>query len=210
LTVRISRVGDFIEVHSAKDDRVISVCRDKRFRWTGSVWRKEITSLNGTIEDRMAEICHALLLFGLDVVTDDNILQKAKTDNYLSEHQRWIKTNKDLPDKFLICWWGDDNYYEQARSLPGSRWDRERRSVTVPIKLYHAVMDFADIYDFRWTDKAKILLSEAVRIAEEEIYKGRRCNTSKAVSRLFTGEPARLKTPDHVEICEDLRDDVDV
>ena len=120
-------------------------------------WVREITSQNGSIGDRVAEIGNILLNEGFPIIINNqDMLHKAINGDFKPECKRWILAREQ---KFCIKWEFEDKYlYKYARKLPGSKW--ERPYVTVKSCYVEEIKDFAEIYDFQFDKTALELMKK--------------------------------------------------
>ncbi len=172
------------------------------FSWTGKHWQLDIGPTTGSAVDRAAETAHRLLAAGFKVVLWDQVArEKAVSGDYEPRHSRWIVSLKD--GLFGIKWSRQEDFYDEAREITGSRW--RKPYVTVPPSEYLEVLDFADIHDFRLSPGAQEIVAWQERIAAGA--------TVVDVAPVKDPEPvARQERPDldpkqvSGEIDEDLRD----
>ena len=181
----IEVIEDTIEVKFEKNYDFIAIVKDLEYRWSGSVWYRKIDYTNGTIEDRVAELGNKLLNEGFPVIIlDEETRNKAIEGNYEQECTRWIyvRSNGKYEGRFAIKWRGRDNsLYNNARKLPGSKWDS---AVMVRIEHYKEVEEFAELYGFKFSKGAikaieeykeklkKVEVIKPVKVEEEEIKDG--------------------------------------
>lgn len=160
---------NIIEVRSPRDDGIISTVKNLFYRWNGEVWYREIETINGTLTDRIAELCNQLLLKGYGVFfnfeNNKEIIEKSMIGEYQKEIHNWIL----LQDEDLrIQWRGlNDQYYKKARAIKGSKW--KDKAVIVPISNYKEVEDFAEINNFCFSDEAKQMIEKEKNFINEVI-----------------------------------------
>lgn len=140
------------------------LARDLSFRWNEREMRRErkITATTGAAEDRLIEAAYELLGAGFIVDVPEGIdAERVVVGDYLDEHTRWVmaRTSGKYTGWFAIHWAYGEEYYHKAKALPGSRYSKP--NVVVPAEWFAEVEDFAALYDFRFSDGAAKLLTEA-------------------------------------------------
>ena len=101
----------------------------------------------GTVEDRAAETVNKLLLKGFRVMClDENVREKAVKADFKPEQTRWI-VGFDNSKLLGICWNRDkgDDFYREAKRLPGAEWSRDNGAVMVSPKEWREIRDFWQI-----------------------------------------------------------------
>ncbi len=164
-TAEIRVQDDKIVVLFEKNDTFREVVRSLSYKWTGAAWERNLNELTGLAHDRAAELGNKLLNAGIPVVILDEEIRKAAIGGqYVPECNRWILKVKD-ENKLKIKWWEkNDRLYQVARKLPGSKWDK---GVIVNISHYREIEEFAELYSFKFTQKAR----EAIEAEKERIAK---------------------------------------
>ncbi len=159
----IRMVGTALELHfPEKRDAFRELARDHGYRWTGNCWTRTIGPRQGAPLHRMAEIGHRLLEAGFIIrVYDEETLSRAETGTYDDEITRWVDIDPG-EDRFTLTWGRHDDYYREARRLPGSRW--RKPVVTVPGDQFEEVQGFAEVQGFTVTPEALSYI-EAMRAA---------------------------------------------
>lgn len=179
-----------------KDFRAI--VKEKGFRWNGSVWVKHCSEYTGSPTDRAAELTNALLLNGFRVMCDESIKVKAENADFEPECKRWLKYNKEY-DLFILRWGWDDELYEQSKKIHGARYNRELGAVTVEVRNWAEVEDFARIHQFKISSSAQSIIDN---YKNNVVY----CNVIKPKKPEVLDQLQEiLKTPS--EILPDLQDD---
>ncbi len=145
-----------------KDDAFRSVVKALGFRWEG-VWFLKASELTGDPENVAVELICKLLAkgFTVRVVAKDRaeVIRRVKAGEYSPMTTRWVIGFDSKT--FGIRWGAGDDLYDLARSLPGSGYSMG--CVTVPMKNYKAVEDFAQAKGFRFTKSAQEMLEEMTR-----------------------------------------------
>lgn len=146
---------------SKKDQLIIDTVKKQGCKWDSDKYRwYHVTGVvNGTAEDRMAEIGNALLNAGVPVIIHDAKIRKnAISGIFEPKHLRWILSGDS--DRIRIYWaYMDNDLYKRAKELPYARY--KDGSVFVSAKYYNEIRDFAKLYDFKFSDKAEAALAEA-------------------------------------------------
>ncbi len=171
------------------------------FNWTGECWEKTTEMTNSTAIDLAAEAGHRLLSAGYKVMFwDDEIRAKAINGNYTPGRTRWIFV--DDKGNFAVKFNYHDDLYKEARKIAGSRY--EKPYVRVIPSEFPELLDFAELFDFNFTNEALELVEEQKRIAAEVTL-----TDVAPVSSRKKKKGRRKLNPDEVtgEIHEDLRDD---
>ena len=126
-------------------------------------WHRKLQPWHGRLRDRLVELCCEIIAAGFVCeIPHEDLAEAVREEDYEEEHTRWVlrRTAGDYEDWFVIVWNRDvEDLYEEARDLPGSRYDKPR--VVVPADAYDAVRDFAEKYDFRLSESAEALAEAA-------------------------------------------------
>lgn len=144
-----------------RDDAFISVCKAQGLRWNRIEWRRQIIPRNGSVADRVVELGCQLLLAGFVVNIPDELAERAVSGDYEAEHTRWVvrMVSGLYADWFAISWRRDEDFYRAAKRLRGARYHPPR--VVVPSQHYEEVLDFVAAHDFRMSEGAQQLATEA-------------------------------------------------
>ena len=163
ITVREDKVSVIFE----KNDKFRETVKGLGYRWNGR-WQKEINQTTGTAPERAAELGNKLLNAGFPIsILDEDIRNNAINAIYEPECNKWVmaRTKGDYEGWLVINWVGkDDTIYNKARSLPRSRWSSP--SVVVKADYFQEVEEFARLYGFKITEKARELMEQARVIKE--------------------------------------------
>ena len=166
--VEIKTTNDTIKVYFEKNEDFRQIVKELGYRWNRPCWERELRVTNGTIEDRVAELGNKLLNAGFPVmILDKKAREKAISGNFEQEHTRWVYARMDDEYKgwLSIKWQGYNNdLYKTARKLPGSRWNK---GVLVKVEYYKEIEDFAELYDFRFSEGATKLIEEHKKSLED-------------------------------------------
>jgi len=143
--------------------------RSLGYRWNPDVrvWQRLIDDRNGPSDDRAVELAHRLLTAGFRVCIHDSVLRRrVAAAEFMPEHTRWIMRRGEgkYTGWFAIQWARGEDYYQRAKRLPGSRYDKPY--VVVPSSAYESVADFAELYDFRFSAVANQLLEQAEKAVQ--------------------------------------------
>lgn len=152
-----------VRVFSDRDETVIKVVKDLRYKWGGVSWYYTTEPYKHDSVDRMVEVGNKLLLAGVPVlIWDKDIRQKAINGVFEDEHPYWVV---QYGDNLKLIWCGKNNkLYNAAKRLPQSTW--KNGGMIIPPKYYNEVRDFADINGFKISAGAETLMSE--KEAEEK------------------------------------------
>lgn len=113
--------------------------------WSGLCWHKPLGEQDETPSDRVAELGHHLLAAGIPILIWDEALRaRAVAGDYLPFHPRWVTVSGK---RFNIRWGREDDLYEQAKRLPGSKY--QAPCITVPLAEWQEVVGFAESHDLR-------------------------------------------------------------
>lgn len=161
---RISCEGD--EVRARLDEkhevfRRLVKAREMAWNWDTRRWERTVGELTGPAADRAAELGHVLLAAGFPVELDDAPAQLILSQSYAPERRRRImRRNTGAYDGWLaIRWPRDEDYWQAAHRIPGSRYDQP--VVVVPPEQYEAVLDLVERHDFWLSPDARQIIDEA-------------------------------------------------
>ncbi|CAM3889430.1 hypothetical protein COLU111180_12715 [Cohnella lubricantis] len=207
VTIRI--IGEIVEAHfSEKRDDFREIVKGLGFSWDSGRWARKIGKRSGTPVDRAAELGHLLLAGGFVVSSNDEVISKAIAADYDPEHTSWITTVKTDHDKypgwFYILWGKDDDYYNAARRITGSKYLKP--GIVVNPRYFDQVIDFASVHNFRFTESAEQAIDIAMAARDREIL----VDVPTLIKRervVVRSIPDKLAIPDEVVIDESLRDD---
>ncbi|MBP6821943.1 MAG: hypothetical protein KA368_10400 [Acidobacteria bacterium] len=140
------------------------LARELRFRWNQTEFRRErkITAQTGSVDDRLIEAAYKLLTAGFIVsVPEGTDADLITAGDYVDEHTRWVmsRTSGKYAGWFAIQWAYGEELYFKAKALPGARYSKP--CVVAPPEYFEEVADFAGLYDFRFSDGAEKLMTEA-------------------------------------------------
>ena len=158
-----------------------------------------MTGRMGRPEDRIVEAGNRLLNAGVPIKIKKDLLQKAIDGDYKPHIRKWITSDGT---SLYISWERDLDYYDEAKRLPGARW-ASGVGMKVKSNYFEEIREFAKLYDFAISKKAKNVLEKA-----EEKAKGIR--TVKPQQKEDTADKkADLKDimKSSRDILDDLRDD---
>lgn len=158
---------DRIELVSCFDDKLITLVKSLGYSWCRSshVWKRDINHLAGSIDDRATELgCH-LLSSGFTVeLPNQEICKKTVNRDYKLEHTQWILVGHGKYDSWFRLWWkrSENDFWNTSRNfLTDNRYDHKTKCICVPSEHYAEIEDFAQINDFKFSDKALELLNLA-------------------------------------------------
>ena len=123
--------------------------------WNNNHWEKAINELTGTSIDRASELVNKLLTNGFMVFVDNTeVRTRAIEGNFERECNRWILATSKT--QFKIVSFDSLDLYKVTRYL--GDWNKGARYVD--INNFQQLEDFADIYNFQFTKKAKKLIED--------------------------------------------------
>lgn len=166
--VRINADEKIITAEYEKNEDFRRIVKSLGYNWDTKqgVWEKVMTIKTGSYKDRAAELGNKLLNEGFPVViTDEEIREKAIIGEYENECFNWINFNdigsKKYKNKFLISW-GDFNtkLYEISKKMSSAIWSSNLSCMVVKLEHFEEVEEFARLYNFKFTDKAKKAIEE--------------------------------------------------
>ncbi|MBI3654033.1 MAG: hypothetical protein HY231_23630 [Acidobacteria bacterium] len=170
------------------------------YEWQRPYWTRQINGFNGSLEDRLIEAGYKILAAGFIVeLPDERLKDRVVAGDYEDERTRWIyaRTSGKYVGWFAINWGRDEDYYNEARRLRGSRYSKP--SVVVPADQFEEVLDFAEVLGFRLSPGAGRLVEQAQAKRAQEIrveLRPRAQKMAQTIMETITGE-----------IAEELRDD---
>lgn len=155
-----------ITVEFEKNDTFRKIVKSLKYTWNGNEWERDINERTGTSEDRAAELGNKLLNAGIPIcVFDENVRKKSVEGDFKQECTRWILWSPSK-EKLVISWEGyDPSLYKKAKSLPGAKYSRP--DVLVSIAHFNEVEEFAELFGFEFSKKAK----ESIEAYKREIEK---------------------------------------
>lgn len=151
---------DEIQVKFEKNDNFIDIVKSLNFSWEG-IWKRDINYLTGSSKDRAAELGNKLLNAGFPIcILDEETRNNAINGVFEPECDRWINVrgSDDYKGWLSIRWYDKSNLYDKARKLPGSKWSNP--SVVVRIEHYKEVEEFAELYNFKFSNAALETINE--------------------------------------------------
>lgn len=138
--------------------------RGMYLKWSEKVraWQRELNpEINGTPQDRAAELASKLISSGFICEVDEQLAELVEKGTWKPEQKRWVKF---IGGKYHLSWRGrDENLYHLALMLPEATWDSDSKCVAVPVVYYAEVIGFAEEHDFAFTKRAQESLENAKR-----------------------------------------------
>jgi hypothetical protein len=202
--VRITFENDVLYLtidHYNEDLRLTA--KNLGFIWKRPSWARRITKFNGSAEDRIIEAAYRLLERNLIVhIPSAAFSERIENGDFTDEWTRWIAKHSGgkYDGHFSIRWHKSEDFYSEAKALPGARYSK--RHVYVKKEHFEQVADFAQIYDFQISDGAYELIEEAKQAQNLQIrveLKPRKKQTP-AAKKIQPEDENR-------EILDELRDD---
>ncbi|AVF28866.1 hypothetical protein [Paenibacillus larvae] len=152
--VEITFAEDCVSAKFEYNEQFIKLLKQFGFNYERreKVWKRKISEVTGSAEDRAAEVGNQLLNAGFPIcILDVEVREKAVQGIFEPECKRWIYRRMGTDD-FAIRWTDRSDMYRTARSLPGSKWDYP--FVLVNVSHFEEVEEFAELYQFQFTQKA--------------------------------------------------------
>lgn len=186
------------------NETFIDIVKSLGYQWEGGVWKKDICETTGTAQERAAELGNKLLNAGFPIsILDEEIRQNAINGKFEPECKRWIHliTEGDYKGWLGLQWKGKNEVlYNNARRITGSKWNKPY--VVVKIERYNEVEDFAEIYEFKFTKKAKKAIEDY-----KESFKNITQVIPKKVKQIEQKDILKEILNSSDEVLEDLIDD---
>lgn len=206
----IRAVGQTIEVvfPERREDFWVIVKKQLNMAWAGSLWQRKLGAIqSGTVQDRAAEAGHRLLAAGFVIrIFDPEIREKAITGKYEPECTRWVmlRTGEcDYTGWFAISWGRDEDFYQAAKKISGSRYSKP--SVVVPTTSFEEVLDFAGMYRFKLSPGALSAVEAARRIKENALL-AEVSVPNEQRRPVALNQPPLLEVPTEVGIADEFKD----
>lgn len=177
-----------------KNEDFIEIVKNLNFRWNWNNrnWYLRINNYTGTVENVIAELGNHLLNVGFTVRFETrDLLDLAVTANYEPMCKRWIKYSEGY---FYISWGREDDLYDVCMTLPNAKFDKTQYSIKVPEKNFDAVIDFAEQYWYKFSEKTQARINEL----QSNVYR---------VTPNPIKENKRQKKEQNFDILEDLKDE---
>lgn len=170
--VNIYSKDNTIYCESYADMDVKSICKANHYIWSphSVAWYRNInTRVSGTIDDRKIELANKILKAGY-IIRIDNPTLKEKIINgeYTAEHRRWIG---ECEGKLIVVFDFKDHpeINKAFNGIKGCVWERNIKCLQLPAEMYLQVQDLAEIYDFKYNDKALELIERVKSSLEDSI-----------------------------------------
>ena len=188
----VSRTGGRVEVfRPVKSDTFREIMHGRGYAWDGeaSVWALKLDEDAGDPMERVAEITGVLVGAGYCVLCHDPDARKAALAGEWSPMSS--RRIRRVDGRFSIVWPYGDDWYREAKTVPGAKWNKAAHEMAVPILSAEAVADFADEYDFSFTPGARALL-ESFRdaVAMGCVLPASKASGRKKTSKAKPGAPA--------------------
>lgn len=163
--------GDKVSVRCPeKHEDFQEIVKDLAYHWNWPRWERILLQWSGDPIDRVAELGRKLLANGFCVVfPDESIREMAISGEYASEYRRWVFVmGKGVYEGwFALRWSRQDDCYDAAKQIAASQYDKPY--VVVPPEQFAEVIDFAQIYKFRFSQDAFELVAQAKAIRESAL-----------------------------------------
>ncbi len=208
LVAEITIKGDTIEIHyPERNEDFRALLKKLGYKWENG-WTRKITERTGSAVDRAAEVGNKLLAAGFPIrIYDEIIRQKAIVGEYQPECKRWVQVrlSGEYEDWLAINWDGhNEDLYRAAKKIAGARWSNP--SMVVPPENYLEVLDFAEMYKFNISSKAKEVIENAKALREASLTTGVKVPKSERPPKPGD-KPEKLEVPEEVTIDDEFRDE---
>lgn len=178
------------------------------YSWTETRWRRKLSTTNGTPEDRACELGNRLLGAGFIIrLFDEDLRGRAISGAFEPECRLWIyrRTTGKYTGWFAILWPRDGrNYYDAARKLPGSRYDKP--FVVVPAAQFEQVLDFAEMFQFRLTEAAERIAEQARQTKQAALVAQPAEPGESPAGQAPSRKPQPLAVPENVGVADEFRE----
>jgi len=172
------------------------------------IWRRDLKVTNGTPHDRAAELGNRLLAAGFPIrIFDDTLRVHAVYGTFEPESKRWVakRTSGKYDGWFAISWPYGEDFYQSAKRLRGSRYDKP--FIVVPSEQYQEVLDFAEMYQFSISDGAKQLIDTAKAVREGALTASVKTPEERHLPEPGD-KPEPLAVPDNVDIADEFKEEL--
>ncbi len=200
----IKPTGTHIEISfPEKRESFKAVIKAYGYRWD-CTWKKQMSYKTENPADRVAEIGAQLLAAGFCIrVINPEIREKIKTGNFEFEHTRWIGVLTNKPKHFYVSWSYEDNMYDAAKKITGSKYDKP--GVVVPMVQFEEVLDFAGLYKYKLSPAAALLVETAKASKAAALVVDIQEKKTSILPAAQEGIPT-LEVPENVEIADEFKD----
>jgi hypothetical protein len=207
LVAEITVKNNTIEIHYPERNEGFRVLVKKLgYQWENG-WARKITERTGSAVDRAAEAGNKLLAAGFPIrIYDETVRQKAISGEYEPECRRWVQVrlSGEYEGWLAINWDGhNEDLYRAAKKIAGARWSNP--SMVVPSENYLEVLDFAEMYKFNISQKAKEVIENAKALREVSLTTGVKVPKSERLPKPGD-KPETLEVPQEVDIDDEFRD----
>ncbi len=177
------------------------IVKDLGYKWGNGCWIKKIKETSGLYKDRVAELGNKLLNAGFSVlILDEEARKKAVNADYEVECTRWIYRRKGTTKLALNWKERNENLYNAARKLPGSKWDSP--SVIVDVSHFKEIEEFAELYGFKFTVTAREYIEkykeEITGLSTVEVVNSKECIEKDGLKEILNSSR---------DVLDDLKED---
>lgn len=205
LNARVTIEGDWLKVFfPAKREDFRLLMHKLDYAWNDPYWMRQPTD----IDNRLIETaCNVLSADYCVAVLEESQQARILAQDYTPEQHRWIKVivKGDYEGWFSISWHHTEDYYALAKKIGGSRYAKPL--LVVPPEQYEQVQDFAQRYSFSFSERANQVAEDA-RLALTAAVVVSFTEKKPVKSEKLNGKPAKLETPELVEVDSELVDDL--
>lgn len=189
-----------------KVEEMVDIVKNLHYSWDREYfrWKLKIGEATGNIQDRVVEVCRALLDAGLIVrVRNIGLLEKIENAEYEPAYPRWVIATTN--GKLKIIWEYGQDFKSVVYKIPRAKV--YRNSANIPVEEYHSVLDLAEEYKFRIAPSAQKLIDVAIAAEERQIVVNMKKDTPTPEQLPDVSTYIKMKKAGKVEIDQDLRDE---
>lgn len=159
---------DVVARSDAPDDRLRGVLRDAGLRWDDTRWArrvpKSLVEVYGSPSERAAELARDVLAAGFSVLVPDPIVRDMAVSGEFSPEAGRFCSAIPGSDDVLICTERDDALNDDLRdTIPGVRWNRERRGWRASAWRAAEVRDYCTRHELLIAEAAEARLAACER-----------------------------------------------
>ncbi|MFW5760210.1 MAG: hypothetical protein ACOCXH_04430 [Cyclobacteriaceae bacterium] len=163
--------NNIIVDYPARNDTFYDLIKVKLgYRWDTARWVKAVDKYSGPIRDRIVETACEMLNKNFCVQISAEYIEDIKAGDYSPEQTRWIKavTSGRNEGKLAVCYnWPGEDFFKELKKIDGFEFDK-------PHKLFRpenfvALEEFAEVYNFKFSEKAWELVEAEKRKWDEAV-----------------------------------------
>jgi hypothetical protein len=195
--VTIDRLVSLVYPEKREDFRML--VKGFRYQWT-TRWQRKFSD-KADIVDRVAEISNEILLLGIPVQIDcEMVRDRLLSSSFVPESFKRVMgyTADPYKDWFTFEYPKGEDWYSEIMKLTAAKYTDGL--IVVPPEQFAEVEDFAEINDFELTEKALSIVATARSVAENAIIFQPRRKTRKSRKKEVNVDtnsiPAHLRDDD--------------